>query len=97
MTNPYAPPGETASDLWLEKSNLIGAVLGGVAYGTSSHSVYVGVIAFAANFSLLRCAHCSFLFMLLRDHILRETLQGATSARRLASGFCLNALCYGHA
>ncbi|KAH9945099.1 uncharacterized protein BXZ73DRAFT_38000 [Epithele typhae] len=32
-TNPFAPPGETADDLWLEKSQLVGAVLGGVAYG----------------------------------------------------------------
>ncbi|KAM5531778.1 hypothetical protein V8D89_014548 [Ganoderma adspersum] len=38
-TNPYAP-NETASDLWLEKSNLVGAVLGGVAYG-----VHVAVFA----------------------------------------------------
>ncbi|KAI0667416.1 hypothetical protein C8Q78DRAFT_378708 [Trametes maxima] len=33
MANPYAPPGESAADLWLEKSNLDGAFLGGVAYG----------------------------------------------------------------
>lgn len=35
-TNPYAPPGESPSDLWLERSNLVGAVLGGVAYGSYS-------------------------------------------------------------
>ena len=35
MPGPYAPPGETADDLWFEKSNFVGAVLGGVAYGTS--------------------------------------------------------------
>lgn len=29
----FAPPGESANDLWLERSNLDGAVLGGVAYG----------------------------------------------------------------
>ena len=29
----YPPPGESPSDLWLERSNLAGAVLGGVAYG----------------------------------------------------------------
>lgn len=28
-----APPGETAGEIWLEASNLVGAVLGGVAYG----------------------------------------------------------------
>ncbi len=33
MSVTYAPPGESASDLWLERSNLVGAVLGGVAYG----------------------------------------------------------------
>lgn len=33
MANPYAPVGESSADLWLEKSNLVGAVLGGVAYG----------------------------------------------------------------
>ena len=29
----FAPPGETSADLWLEASNLVGAILGGVAYG----------------------------------------------------------------
>ncbi|KAJ2929184.1 hypothetical protein H1R20_g7910, partial [Candolleomyces eurysporus] len=29
----YAPPGETASDLWMERSNLIGLIIGAVAYG----------------------------------------------------------------
>ena len=29
----FPPPGETSADLWLEASNLVGAVLGGVAYG----------------------------------------------------------------
>ena len=33
MTTTYAPPGESPSDLWLERSNLVGSVLGGVAYG----------------------------------------------------------------
>lgn len=33
MSNPYAPPDESPSDLWLERSNFDGAVLGGVAYG----------------------------------------------------------------
>ncbi|KAI0359767.1 hypothetical protein OH77DRAFT_1434208 [Trametes cingulata] len=32
-TNSFPPPGESPADLWLEKSNLDGAVLGGVAYG----------------------------------------------------------------
>ena len=42
MSNPYSPPGETADDLWLEKSNLVGAVLGGVAYGqTRQHTLYI--------------------------------------------------------
>ena len=38
MPGPYAPPGETDADLWLEKSNFVGAILGGVAYGTSAGS-----------------------------------------------------------
>ncbi|KAI0649025.1 hypothetical protein C8Q79DRAFT_488197 [Trametes meyenii] len=33
MPNPYSPPGESATDIWFEQSNLVGAVLGGVAYG----------------------------------------------------------------
>ncbi|KAI0649022.1 hypothetical protein C8Q79DRAFT_1007597 [Trametes meyenii] len=40
MASPYSPPGESPSDLWLERSNLVGAVLGGVAYG-----VHVAVAA----------------------------------------------------
>ncbi|TBU51881.1 hypothetical protein BD310DRAFT_890234 [Dichomitus squalens] len=43
-SNTYAPPGESASDLWLEKSNFDGAVLGGVAYG-----VHVAVFAVCAR------------------------------------------------
>lgn len=34
--NPFSPAGESAADLWLERSNLVGAVLGGVAYGSYS-------------------------------------------------------------
>ncbi|KLO07054.1 hypothetical protein SCHPADRAFT_922993 [Schizopora paradoxa] len=33
MANPYAPPGEDASDLWFERSNFAGSLLGGIAYG----------------------------------------------------------------
>ncbi|KAI0663838.1 hypothetical protein C8Q70DRAFT_953067 [Cubamyces menziesii] len=33
MANPYAPPGESADDLWQERSNFAGTVLGSVAYG----------------------------------------------------------------
>ncbi|KAI9066255.1 hypothetical protein FKP32DRAFT_1674001 [Trametes sanguinea] len=40
MVSPYAPPGESPADLWLERSNLVGAVLGGVAYG-----IHVAVFA----------------------------------------------------
>ncbi|KAH8104315.1 hypothetical protein DFH11DRAFT_1519658 [Phellopilus nigrolimitatus] len=29
----FAPPGESAADLWLERSNFSGSLLGGVAYG----------------------------------------------------------------
>ncbi|KAJ2917326.1 hypothetical protein MD484_g3060, partial [Candolleomyces efflorescens] len=29
----YAPPGESAADLWMERSNLIGLLIGAVAYG----------------------------------------------------------------
>ncbi|KAJ2929654.1 hypothetical protein H1R20_g7447, partial [Candolleomyces eurysporus] len=29
----YAPPGETPADLWIERSNLAGIVIAGVAYG----------------------------------------------------------------
>jgi hypothetical protein len=29
----YAPPGETPADLWVERSNLAGIVIAGVAYG----------------------------------------------------------------
>lgn len=36
MSEAYAPPGLTAHDLWIEKSNLNGVVLAGVAYGTKS-------------------------------------------------------------
>ncbi|RPD60192.1 hypothetical protein L226DRAFT_571168 [Lentinus tigrinus ALCF2SS1-7] len=36
----FPPPGETSADLWLESSNLVGAVLGGVAYG-----VHIAVVA----------------------------------------------------
>ncbi|RDX57160.1 hypothetical protein OH76DRAFT_19488 [Lentinus brumalis] len=36
----FPPPGETSADLWLESSNLVGAVLGGVAYG-----IHVAVVA----------------------------------------------------
>lgn len=32
--NPNSPPGESAADLWFERSNFDGAILGGVAYGT---------------------------------------------------------------
>ncbi|KAJ2929642.1 hypothetical protein H1R20_g7450, partial [Candolleomyces eurysporus] len=31
----YAPPGETATDLWMERSNLIGLIIGAVAYGNT--------------------------------------------------------------
>ncbi|THG95480.1 hypothetical protein EW026_g6185 [Hermanssonia centrifuga] len=30
--NPNSPPGESATDLWFERSNFDGAILGGVAY-----------------------------------------------------------------
>jgi hypothetical protein len=29
----YAPPGETVHDLWIERSNLVGLVLGAASYG----------------------------------------------------------------
>ena len=29
----YAPPGESAADLWQERSSLDGSVLAGVSYG----------------------------------------------------------------
>ncbi|KAF7290731.1 hypothetical protein MIND_01313800 [Mycena indigotica] len=32
-SNPFAPPGQSAADLWLERSNLDGFVLSGVGYG----------------------------------------------------------------
>ncbi|PIL35477.1 hypothetical protein GSI_02205 [Ganoderma sinense ZZ0214-1] len=51
-TNPYSPPDETASDLWLEKSNLVGAVLGGVAYGV--HVAVFAECAYAISRSLGR-------------------------------------------
>lgn len=36
MSSPaYAPPGESASDLWLERSNFAGVFVGGVAYGNT--------------------------------------------------------------
>ncbi|KAJ7430357.1 hypothetical protein B0H11DRAFT_2374447 [Mycena galericulata] len=31
--NPYAPPGESTYDLWVEQSNMNGVLLSGVAYG----------------------------------------------------------------
>jgi hypothetical protein len=31
----FAPPGESANDLWVERSNLNGVILAGVAYGKS--------------------------------------------------------------
>ncbi|KAI0824112.1 hypothetical protein BC628DRAFT_1411068 [Trametes gibbosa] len=33
MPSLYAPPGESPADLWLERSNLVGAVLGAVTFG----------------------------------------------------------------
>ncbi|KAF8183856.1 hypothetical protein K438DRAFT_1974881 [Mycena galopus ATCC 62051] len=33
MSNPYAPPGENAYDLWVERSNLNGVLLSAVGYG----------------------------------------------------------------
>ncbi|KAF9008606.1 hypothetical protein BDZ89DRAFT_542354 [Hymenopellis radicata] len=33
MPSKFAPPGESAADLWAEQSNLNGIILSGVAYG----------------------------------------------------------------
>jgi hypothetical protein len=35
-TNPFAPNDEDMATLWLDRTNFIGAVLGGVAYGPCS-------------------------------------------------------------
>jgi hypothetical protein len=32
-TNPFAPSDEDMATLWLDRTNFIGAVLGGMAYG----------------------------------------------------------------
>lgn len=43
MPSLYSPPGETPADLWLERANLVGAVLGAVSFGEHSvlrHSIY---------------------------------------------------------
>lgn len=41
MVHTYAPLGEGSQDFWLERSNLIGAVLGGVAYGRQLTHLYL--------------------------------------------------------
>ncbi|EIW64900.1 uncharacterized protein TRAVEDRAFT_108702 [Trametes versicolor FP-101664 SS1] len=47
MPSLYSPPGETPADLWLERSNLVGAVLGAVSFG-----VHVAVFAQCLYFIL---------------------------------------------
>ena len=37
----WAPPGESASDLWLEKSNLNGAMLCSIAYGVHTALYFI--------------------------------------------------------
>ncbi|PSS05386.1 hypothetical protein PHLCEN_2v3875 [Hermanssonia centrifuga] len=37
--NPNSPPGESATDLWFERSNFDGAILGGVAYGAGRRNL----------------------------------------------------------
>ena len=54
MVHTYAPLGEGSQDLWLERSNLTGAVLGGVAYGRQ-----LVVVDSAVHAALLRHLHSS--------------------------------------
>ncbi len=39
----FAPPGENASDLWFERSNFAGCLLGGVAYGSMHFNLFLPV------------------------------------------------------
>ena len=50
----YPPPGESSSDLWLERSNLVGTVLGGVAYGE-----YLPLFTEDGRALLMACFLCS--------------------------------------
>lgn len=44
MSDSFAPPGETAYDLWVERSNLNGMLLSAVAYGSRSHSTDIDTL-----------------------------------------------------
>jgi len=48
MSDTYAPPGESSSDLWLERSNFAGMFVGGVAYGIHA-SVFFSALYFMTH------------------------------------------------
>ncbi|THH08338.1 hypothetical protein EW146_g9025 [Bondarzewia mesenterica] len=60
MSDSYSPPGESSADLWLERSNFAGMLVGGVAYGIHA-SVFAAAVYYMTRGGPQQVFHRGFL------------------------------------